>query len=287
MKRFIVFALLLLSMCVVRHDVVRSVSLRIQPLIYKETITGADRKRGYIDIANPSGNEQTISVAVKGFKQVDNGNRLEFFDSAQLKEAIVVDKKSFKILPQQAVRVFFGVEGKKLPSGDVLAAIIFTTGQKSSTKGRATVSQAASVGTLLTLLNPDDSAHKADIVKLDVDFFQLGLKLHGSYTLKNTAPEGSANAFYPVVERMYSPFGKPVKQQTSLLSAGVVRTTELSSSENMFGLYKLTVSQGTSVKDVWVFTILGWGWAIAASIFSLFAALIVMIFKLRERRPKT
>ena len=236
-------------------------------------------------MSNPTGQRLEISSSVKGFKQIESGQKLSFYDDKQLAEAFVIDSPSFVLEPRQAVRVYFGVDATKLPSGDVLAALLFTTSEpKKGAKGTV-VAQSVSVGTLITLQS-EEVEHKAKVQSVEVPFLQLGQRLSGSYSIKNPAESGTANAFYPAVTIKTDPSGLLLTKTDQLLSAGITRTSSFSSAQNMVGFYKVIVSTEGSSKQVWVFAILGWGWAIAISIVSLLAAVIVMAFKLRVHHKK-
>jgi hypothetical protein len=236
-------------------------SLRITPLMYQEKLAEGEVKKGYVDISNPAGTKVTVEVTVQAFKQIDNEGSLQFFESEQIKEGIKTDLTEFELGPREAVRMYFSVDGKKLPSGDVFGAIFASTKQSGDSRG---ITPAAQVGTLVILENGTPGSRKAAITSADIPTFHFGESVSGSVNVKNMADPNTASGFFPQVNLNLGPaFGQTKAVQGPLIFAGIERGVNFSLAENKIGLYKLTVSVGESKAEKWIVVVTGWWrWAI-------------------------
>lgn len=224
--------------------------LKITPLQYRDTLKKGEQKKGSVDISNPTAQTLKVTTSVQAFRQIDDTGRLEFYNDEALTKGVKLDLQSFKLGPREALRMYFLLDGKKLPSGDVYGAIFFTFRQDGPKTG---VQQAVRVGTLLSVVNGTPGPREATISALDMPFIQFGTGINGTYSIKNTADEKSNTGFYPEVTTKLWPGDYSKKQPSSLLFAGRTRTNSLNFKEIGFGFHKIEVSYKDSSKSAWVF----------------------------------
>ncbi|MEO7904923.1 MAG: hypothetical protein ABIR91_03970, partial [Candidatus Saccharimonadales bacterium] len=196
MNRYVIGGAFLLSvaiaLCVV-SSVEAEASLQVQPLQYVETLKKAERKKGFIDVTNPQPVEVGIELDVQGFRQVDNDGNLSFYDDQQLRDAIQLDYASIRIPAHRTLRLYFAVDGTKLPVGDVFAVIF----AKIVNDRRTGAEPSVQVGTLLLLTNQTPGARQARVTSLQAPLLQFGSTLRGQVTLQNTAPANTSSGFFP------------------------------------------------------------------------------------------
>jgi hypothetical protein len=233
-------------------------ALGVQPLQYTETLKKGERKKAFVDISNPSMQPVTVRLKVQAFKQVDDKGTLSFYDNQKITDGIQLDYQEVEIPAKKALRLYFVVDGAKLPTGDVLAAIFAQTKPDSGAGAPA-----VRVGTLLILTNDTPGVRQAEITRFSVPWLQVGARMSGQVTIKNTAPVGSTSGFFPTVTISSWPFGKPVAIHGPLIYTGITRTIPFEGPSNQLGVYKLTASFGTSHREVWTVIITGvWRWII-------------------------
>jgi len=251
-------------------------SLKIQPLSYETQLQKGERKTGFIDISNPSGQSVKVTTSVEAFRQVDDDGRLEFFESEAAEKGITPDLKSFTLGPREAQRMVFELDGTKLPEGDVFAALFFAT---KPDEGGA-VAQAVRVGTLFIIENGTPGSRKAEITNLQTNFLQIGSVIEGEYAVKNTAKKGQVTGFTPLVDIKLSPFGSTQQRDSSLVFAGRERSNNFSYQTNLPGLYRLSATYDDSIQSRWVLVLPVWLlWAGGALVFIGMA-----LFVARRRR---
>ena len=257
-------------------DVGAMSSLKIQPLSYETQLQKGERKTGFIDISNPSGQKITVLSSVQAFRQIDDDGNLEFYDSEAVVKGITPDLKSFTLGPREAQRMVFELDGAKLPEGDVFGALFFTT--KPDDGGA--VSQAVRVGTLFIIENGTPGSRKAAISSIQTDFVHIGSAIDGNYTVKNTAEAGKATGFTPLVNLKLSPFGSTQQRDSSLVFAGRERSNDFSYRTNLFGLYRLSATYDGSSQSRWVLVLPTWLlWVGGAMII-----MVVSLFVIRRRK---
>lgn len=233
-------------------------TLRMQPLEYRTTLAAGDVQKGFVDIANPGRETVIVTTSVRAFRQIDDQGTLEFYDDAEVSAGITPDLDEFELAPNEIIRMYFIVDGSKLPSGDVFAGLFATAKAKDDTSG---AQQVARVGTLLNIVNGTPGSRQADIVHLDVPFLQIGEQLVGSYVIKNRAEPTQATGFYPEVTLAVDPFHSQHVTTSKLIFAGRSRTNDFSVQESRLGLYNVSVTYGSSTKSQWVLMATGvWTW---------------------------
>lgn len=250
------------------------------PLDYRTTLTSGEVKKGFVDISNPDNQTVRVRTSVQAFRQTNNDGVLEFYDSGQLKAGVKLDLDEFDLGPHEAVRMYFLLDGKKLPSGDVFGAIFATTEPQGSENG---VGQTVRLGTLLSITNGTPSDRQATITKLSVPWLKLGDTINGSYDIKNTADKNKATGFYPTVRISAAPLGGHIDQQGKLTFAGITRTNNFQLKIFPLGLFRVSASyQGQSVSH-WVLVVS------PGALVILFVILLVLfaahrLYKRRSRR---
>lgn len=254
MKKFVVLIILAVCSAAFFATASHALSLKMQPLIYNETIQKGEKKKGFIDISNPTGQKVTLKSSVQAFRQKDNNGGLEFYDDAQIQAGITPDLAEFVLGPRESVRMFFLIDGTKLPEGDIFAALFVATAAGQESSG---VAQSVKLGTILTLVNGTPGSRQAEITKLNVQFFQFGNVVSGSYAVKNTADPAKSTGFYPEVLLKLSPFGSDISQRSPLVMSGIERQVNFSFEDSRFGFYNLSAAYGKSQKSQTVFVMTG------------------------------
>lgn len=247
-------------------------TLRIQPLEYRTNLKTGEIQKGFIDITNPGDKSSLVRVDVRGFRQIDNQGTLQFYESEQLTAGVLPDLNDFELGPKETVRMFFHVDGSKLPPGDVFAAI-FATAQETDTKSGA--HQTVRAGTLLSIVNQTPGSRDAHITDLNIPFFQFGSHLSGSYTVKNTAKQNEATGFYPAITIVIHPFKAEYKQPVKLVFAGISRDSSFTIEESRLGFYKVSVTHAGSMKERWVFMATG-AWFVRAIVGLICSTLLIV-----------
>lgn len=231
-------------------------ALGVQPLQYSETLKKGERKKAFVDISNPSKQSVTVRLNVQAFKQVDDKGTLSFYDDPKITSGILLDYQDVDIPAKKALRLYFIVDGTKLPTGDVFAAIFAQTKPE-----QGAGAPAVRVGTLLILTNDTPGVRQAEITQFSVPWLQIGESVAGRVAIKNTAPAGVSSGFFPSITISSWPFGPSTTLRGPLIYSGITRTVPFSESSSQLGIYKITASFGSSRKDAWTVLITGiWRW---------------------------
>lgn len=223
--------------------------LKIAPLEYRTNIAKGDRQKGYIDISNPTDKKVTVATSVQAFRQIDNQGTLQFYDDDQVASGVLLDLDDFELGPKEAVRMYFLLDSTKLPTGDVFAAIFFTTQTAGNGAG---VGQAVKLGTVLSIVNGTPGSRSAQITGLSLPGLVLGDEVRGTYSIKNTADPRRTTGFYPQVRVSSFPFGQSKETPGKLLFAGRTRTNEFTLNLPPLGIYKVETVYGASSQSRWV-----------------------------------
>lgn len=232
----------------------QAVSLKLQPLTYRESLSSGETKTGFIDVSNPTEETLRLTTTVEGFRQVDDEGQLEFFASEQLEAAITLDSDEFRLEPKQAMRLVFAVDGSKLPEGDVFAALLVAT--EPDDEGQ--IGQSVRAGTLLFLENGSSGARQAEITSLEVPSIVTSGQINGRYGVRNTADAETASGFFPEVELQLRPLGSSQTVESTLVFAGNERRNQFSYDSNLVGVYQLSASYGESSQSRWVVLVPMW-----------------------------
>lgn len=255
-------------------------SLQLKPLAYQQTLKKGEKKKGFIDVTNPSASAVDVHFSVQGFRQIDSHGNLAFYPNDQLSQGILLDYGHSVIPAEKTLRLYFVIDGTKLPTGDVFAAI-FT--QTKATNGMS-VAPSVRLGSLLILTNGTPGARQADVTALDLPWLTIGTAIRGEIAIKNTAPASSASGFFPQVQLSMWPFGPRKNIQGPLIFAGMTRSVSFQLPDNQFGVYKITATVGTNHTSRWIVVITGiWRW-IAIGITVLIISIILWLCRPRRRK---
>ncbi len=280
MKQFLVaysiITIVTAAICSVNVGAVAS--LLIQPLQVKTTIQPSETQKGFLDIGNPGAQSVIVKTSVQAFKQINNTGELEFYNDSQMAAGIIPDLSTFVIGPHETYRMYYALNGTKLPAGDSFAVLFFETVMHAS----GGVSPEVRVGTLLSITNGTPGDRKAAITGLSVPFFQLDNAVKGTYRIKNTGDTTKSTGFYPDVDVKITPFDQSQKVTSSLIFTGNERDNAFTVATHKIGFYKVHVAFGTTSREVWVF--IASPWQIVLIMLVLFA-IIFALFSYKKRLP--
>lgn len=253
--------------------------LGLQPLQYTETLNKGERKQAYIDVTNPTPQAIDVQFGVQGFRQVDDNGTLTFYDDEKVTQGILLDYQEKQIPANKTLRLFFVVDGTKLPSGDVFAAIFAQTKPVEAARVPS-----VRVGTLLILTNGTPGVRQASIEELNVPVLHTDDAVTGKIKIKNTAPTASASGFFPKITIATWPFGPNTTVTGPLVYAGNTRTVSFDLPSNQLGVYKITASYGDSSKSQWVLLMTGiWKWIVLAGLGLILIGLFA--YKFARKQP--
>ena len=261
----------------------QALGLKIAPLEYRTTLKEDERQRGFIDISNPSAQAVNVVTSVQAFRQIDDDGGLRFYDDARIEAGIRPELDRFTLGPREAIRVYFTVDGAKLPEGDVFAAVFFSTAPARQGEG---IGQVVRVGTLLSIVNHTPGERKAVITDLELPFFQLGDDIQGNYRIRNTGSH--TGGFYPQVTLAAWIGGGERRQDSVLVFGGNTRTNEFELSAG-FGLKRVSVSYGGSERSGWVLLLPPWFIGVASIVLLIvgFEAALWHRRRLKRRKAAT
>lgn len=234
-----------------------AIGLRVAPVEYRATLSGNEKKKGVIDITNPDETETiVVGVVAQGFRQINSAGDVEYFDDSRISAGLIPDLTSFSLKPHETMRMYFLLDGTKLPSGDVFAALVFRTKPVENLVQTGVVNE-LKVGVLFSVVNGSAGDRQAEISSLNVPFWQLSGEVKGSYSVKNTSDTKGAG-FFPEVMVALNPFTRSSTVTSPLVFPGIERSKEFSLSTDRFGFYKLSVTFEGSTKEQWVFVASPW-----------------------------
>lgn len=244
-------------------------SLSLSPLEYKATLQKGEKKKGHIDLVNPEPQTITVRLDVRGFKQADDDGGLDFFEDTKLQQGIILDLDEVELGPNEGARIYFLLDGDKLPAGDVFAAIMARGIGNGPSIG---ATPAVEVGTLMMLTNGAALDHHATIDSLHVPWWQTDQGLVAEMVVKNSDdPNGDALAFVPRISIETWPYGRKTVDGP-LIFAGRSRTVQYRQPGNYFGPIKVTAAINGYSKSTWLFAVTGY-WRLMAPLM-----VVVIIF---------
>lgn len=249
MMKVLFAAIMMVASTFFMQQSVGAISLRVAPLEYRTSLKQGEKKKGFIDVSNPSDQKVIVKTSAQAFKQIDDQGTIQFFDEERIAEGFMLDLDEFELGPKEAVRMYFLLDSTKLPSGDVFGAIFFTT---NPTKATAGVGQAVKLGTILSVVNGTPGARQAAVTDLKVPFLHFNSDVQGSYSIKNTANPDKATGFYPQVRLSTAPLGDTKEVSGKLVFAGRTRTNDFSLKLPPLGIYRVSAAYGSSSQSQWV-----------------------------------
>lgn len=276
----VIFLALCIATTFINADTAQAQGVQLRPLLYHEFVEAGEKKKGFVDVSNPTNSPLKLRTEVQSFKQVDAEGKLEFFDLEYLDEGVKPDLEEFTLGPKEALRLYFLVDSAKLPPGDVFAALFV----KSVADESIGVAQSVRAGTLMILENGEGGPRDAALSELDVGFLQVGEQISGSVKVKNAADPDKSTAFFPEITLALGPwFVQGTTHEGPLVFAGIERTIDFMLPSNHFGPYELTVSAHGAEVSQWIFLVTGWWrWVVLSVGLALLAALAVWL-KMRRR----
>ncbi len=280
MKRATLAALLVAALLWVGAPIVGAESVRVKPLQYQVELGKGEKKKGYVDVANPGNEAVTVKLYVNAFSQQDNEGSLQFFPSEQIAKGLLLDYETATIGPRQTLRLYFVADGTKLPTGDVFG-VIFAETESSHRPG---VNTSVRVGTLVMITNQTPGPRHTEIASLDVPPIGVGESLDGSVTIKNPAPKGAATGFFPQITVEARPWGDTMRSKGPLIFAGNQRTAEFRLPSNQFGFYVVRVKANDAEVSKVVFLMTGWWRIVAPLVAALIIGAAILIWKYRLYR---
>lgn len=255
MKKRVIGGLLLAGLLLLATaPSVQADSLRIRPLQYQTDLKKGEKKKGFVDITNPTADTVTVALYVNGFRQTDNSGNLTFFDSEQIKTGLLLDYDSATIGPYQTLRLFFIADGTKLPPGDVFGVLFAHT----KPAGRPGTNTTVRVGSLIMITNQTPGARHAEISRLDVPFMQLGDGVGGIIAVKNPAPPGSATGYFPAMTVELWPWGGKTEFTGPLVFAGNTRTFDFYMPGSLFGVFIVKARANDAEQTAVMIAMTGW-----------------------------
>lgn len=281
MTRVILAGLFVIFGLMSANQSVSALGLKIAPLEYKSMLADKERKRGFIDVSNPSGQPVSVIITVQAFRQIDNNGGLQFYEDKQIQSGITPELTTIEIGPREAVRIAFTIDGSQLPEGDVYAAIFFTTDPKQPRNG---VGQLVRVGTIFSIVNKTPGERSATVTGLNLPFLQLSDTVGGTYKVKNTGKEGSG--FYPGVNVSSWPGNAQTTVESSLVFGGRERSNDFSLRTG-YGIYRVDVGFGDSKKSRWVVAIAPWMLIASLLVLVIIGIELLLLKKRRKARPKS
>jgi hypothetical protein len=262
-----------------------SPSLQVHPLKYQSTMLGSDVENGYVDVSNPSDAPVNVQSQVQAFKQTDLAGDLSFYNDQTIAGAITLSITQFQIGPQQAIRVPFSVDPRKLPKGGVYAVIFFRTVPPAESATTSFVTESADVGTLLLLQNGASDQHIGRVTQFNLPVFQLGSGITGSAHYKNTNTTHAPVAFSPQLSVKIQPLGKATTFVGPYVLPLSTRSFQVDRPGSYFGLLPVSIIDHSTglVTTKWVIACTG---IYAFLLLYLLAILIVWsVARLARRLP--
>lgn len=258
MKRLVAAALLAAAVALLGSaPVALADSIKIAPTDYRVSLTDGQSKKGFVDISNPGAVAERVTIRAMAFRQIDDEGGLVFYADERITAGVKLDYTEVEIGPRETLHLAFVVDGTKLPTGDVYAAILATT-----TASGGAASTAAQVGTLLAITNGTPTGRTAEVAEVQAGWLQVSDRLTAQIAVKNTADPTQATGFYPTLTVATAPYGQ-VTVAGPLIFAGRTRTIAYQAPGNYFGPVWLSVTTGGSTKGQLVFAITGyWRWLV-------------------------
>ena len=282
MRRLLLMFMLIAGVSLLHASTAQAVGLKVAPLEYRTTLDKGEKQKGFVDISNPSNEKLRVNASVQAFRQTDDEGTLQFFDDEQFAAGVQLDLDEFDLGPREAVRMYFVVDGSRLPPGDIFGAIFFSTALDDSAPG---TKQSVRLGSLLSITNGTPGSRQGAVTDLSVPLFQFGDTVSGKYWFKNTGDKGDSTGFYPTVSLKVQPFGESKLQTGKLTFAGITRANEFSLKSLPLGVYRVSaLYQGGVGVSRWVVVISPTA-VVWLAIIALFASIVYRVRR-RGRRMK-
>lgn len=250
-----------------------SLSLQISPLRYDTTLSAGEKKKGFVDITNPSAASSNVKLSVQAFRQSNDNGGLEFYDDAVTARGVLLDYSQVALGPHETLHLAFLVDSTKLRTGDNFAAIFATTIPGTTAPGQ----QAVKVGTLLIVSNGTPTVHTASVESLTSSFVQFGDGLEASFSVHNTANANDNTGFSPEITVTAWPYIND-KVTGPLIFAGRTREVSYSKKGSYLGVVAVKVQVGDSQQTRYSLLVTGyWRFVVPLVLLLLFVSLAVLL----------
>lgn len=256
-------------------------TLKITPLRYDASLEKGEKKKGFIDITNPTGETVKVALSVQAFRQIDDSGALEFYDNETIRSGVLLDLDEAELGPRETLHLAFVLDGTKLASGDNFAAIFASTVPSTVGAGE----QAIRVGTLFLISNGTPTAHEAVVKNLSGQLVQLGEGLHLNFDVQNTADKNTTTGFSPTITVTAWPYVNDTITGP-LVFAGRTRSVEYIKKGNYLGILAITVTTGGSKQTMYRLAITG-HWRVFLPIVLTAIALTVWLVRYVRKHPVT
>ncbi len=250
------FCLAVIAAALCGGTAAQALTLKVAPLEYRAELSKGEKKKGFIDITNPSATATKVTLSVMGFRQVDDNGAVEFYADEHLAAGVLLDYTEVEIGAHETLHLAFLVDSTKLPEGNVYGAIFASTVAPDG----VAAGPAVRVGTLLSLVNGTQGENKAEVAALQLPWLQVGEAITAQIAVKNTAAPERATGFYPDITVALQPYSNKTVSGP-LVFAGRTRTVAYGAPGNYFGPMLVSATVGKSTKTQLVFAITGyWRW---------------------------
>lgn len=253
-----------------------AMSLKISPLQYDVSLNDGEIKKGFVDITNPGNDAETVEVKVQAFRQTDNNGSLEFYDDSRVSEGVLLDYSEVEIGARETLHLAFSAESKKLPAGNVFAAILASTKPKVQTA----LAQSVRVGALLFITNGKPVENKAVVSGVAVPAFQFGNGIEAKFNIQHATKNGTG--FFPKVTVSAAPYITDTVDGP-LLFPGFTRQIEYVKNGSYFGIVRYAIATGGSQQVAYSFVMTGYWRGIVPAGLALMVIGVLVLSRLARR----
>jgi hypothetical protein len=281
-KLAFLFACTALMLGLANNASVHAESLRLAPLTFEDDIEG-EKKKGFVDIANPTANAVSVTIEIQAFRQINDRGELEFYDDPLVSAGITPDLRSFELGPRESVRMYFGIDSQKLPKGRVFAGLFARSLSPGASLSGTTTS--TRVGTLLMLQNGTKGKEVGEFAGSLIPIVHIGEGIRGAVVYKNTGTGEDATGYFPVFSIAATPWGPESSQKGSLVFPGIQRTTNFDLQGDYVGVYRLVVRAGGDSVSQHIIVVTGyWRWLLPLIVTASGFSILLCGIYLKKRR---
>lgn len=280
MKKLLWGSLIGLTWCLLPLAVQAAIpAIQVAPLEYRDTLTGATSKLGFVDVANPTDATVMLHSSVEAFRQINLDGDLQFYHDDAVAAGITVSATDLQLSAREADRIAFTIDPQKLPKGGVYAAIFFATVPDTTAAKGNVIAQSARAGTLLILDNGGAGKKVGDISKLQLPLFQFGNELAGTIYYANTGLAPTGIAYNPTLAIRVSWWGHKTYLNGSLVMPGNTRKFAFAKPGSYLGIIPVVLTDSTTGHQTvrFVLAVTGW-WRV------VFGLLVVGVIVVASRR---
>jgi hypothetical protein len=256
MKQIGILVVVMLMSVIVYGSVSYADTLEIAPAINKGIeLAPGEKKKGFVDISNPTASTSRITLTVNAFKQSGDDGGLSFYSDERVAAGVKLDLDDFELGARETIRVYYLLDGTKLPQGAVFAAIF---AQNNPKEGAGV--QTVRVGSLLSITNGSRALTTASISAVQAPLLQIGDGITITADVANKSTDPKATGVFPQLTYSLWPY-QSTTVEGPLVYQGITRSVEYRKPGNYLGLIRASVSAGENTKSVYIIAIAGfWRW---------------------------